>query len=628
MRYKLGDLIDIEKFRKLMEEFYRITKIPHGLLDTEGNILSCIGWQDICKKFYREYGESALRYKESDLKTWTGSYVGGKFYIYKCKNGLMEAVVPIIVEDKYMGSLCLGQFLFEKPDIEFFRKQAEKLEYNQESYIEAISLIPVLTMEKVEAAMTYFSRLADMLSNMGLNQLKNKEVDNLLIKANEKLEERVAERTEKLAIANKRLKRYIRKRKLIELRLKRSEERYRKLVEIMPDAIIVYNKQKIIFTNPAFAKLVGIDNHEELIGRSLFDFVYPKDRRKVIECIKDIVKGKKIPLVEHRLIGVDGKIADTEATGTLFPYGGKNAILAVGRDISKRKNVERMQKKIEEEKRFLNEAREYEKLKTEFFANLSHEFRTPLNLIYSTIQLFEQDLKNRVAVEDRYYMNKRIKVLKQNAHRILRLCNNLLDITKIDAGYFELELENINIVNVIENITISVARYVERKNIKVIFDTDIEELIIAIDVNIVERIMLNLLSNAVKFTKQGGKVVVKLSNTENDVYISVKDTGIGIPEDKIKIIFDRFRQVNKSIRRNHEGSGIGLSLVKLLMDLHNGEIQVKSKYGTGSEFILKFPRERIDNDERISNFSRPLELIENNTKAIEVEFSDIYGLDK
>jgi len=628
VKYKLEDLIELDKFRKLMKEFYNITKIPHGLLNAEGTILSGIGWQDVCTKFHRIDARSVLRCKESDLAVSNMADDGKKFKLYKCKNGLMEVAVPIIVEDNYMGMLCLGQFLFEKPDLKFFMKQAEMFGYDQEVYMESVLRIPIFTREKVEAARAYFSHLADMLSSMGLNRLRQKETENLLIKANEKLEERVVERTRKLAIANKKLQIDIRRRKFMGQKLKISEEKYRKLVEIMPDGIVVHDKGTIILANHGFAKIVGIDRHEELIGRNMLDFIHPEDRSLSLESVSHVNIGRTLALTEQRLVSIDGKVIDIEATGTLFPYEGKTAILAVGRDISKRKKIEKMQKKIEEEKRILNEAKGYEKLKTEFFANLSHEFRTPLNLIYSTIQLFENELREKTARDEGIYVNRHMKVLKQNTQRLLRLCNNLLDITKIDSGYFELEIENINIVSVIEDITMPVAEYIKSKGIRLVFDTDKEEITIGVDISAVERIMLNILSNAVKFTEFGGEIVVTLSTTDKDVCISIKDTGIGIPQDKMAMIFDRFRQVNKSIRRNHEGSGIGLSLAKLLMDLHDGEIEVKSKYGMGSEFILKFPRRQVMDDDTINKESKPLEIIKDNIEVVDIEFSDIYGINE
>lgn len=625
MKYKLVDLIDIERFQKLMKEFYSITKIPHGLLDAEGNILSGIGWQDVCTKFHRLNRKSALRCKESDQTISKFEPSKERFKLYKCKNGLMEAAVPIIVEDNYMGMLCLGQFLFEEPDMQFFRNQAEEFGYDINRYMEAVSQIPIFTKEKVEASMAYFFHLADMLSSMGLDRLKQKETQKLLIKVNERLEERVAKRTEKLAIANNKLQKDIIKRRIIEEKLNESKEKYRNLIEIIPDSIIVVKKGTIIFANPAFAKLVGVDDYRDIIGRKRLEFIHPDDHNFAKKCAKYVEGGgQDLPIVEERLVGSDGRVIHIEATGRLVPYEGETAIIAVGRDITERKRVERLQKEIEEEQKALKDEREYDKLKREFFANLSHEFRTPLNLIHGTIQLFEQDIKDRLSNDERLLINRRMKVLKQNTYRLLRLSNNLLDITKIDSGYFELKLDNCNIVSLVEDITMSVAEYIKSKNIKVLFDTDIEVSIIAVDPNLLERIILNLLSNAVKFSKVGGVILVKVYSKNKHILISIKDTGIGIPEDKLQIIFDRFRQVNKSLTRNHEGSGIGLSLVKSLVELHNGEVSVKSQYRKGSEFIIKLPKVQSNRD--IESYYGINDAKKNFIELIDIEFSDIYML--
>jgi len=188
--------------------------------------------------------------------------------------------------------------------------------------------------------------------------------------------------------------------------------------------------------------------------------------------------------------------------------------------------------------------------------------------------------------------------MKQNCFRLLRLINNLIDITKIDSGYFKINLENSDIVKVVEDITLSVANYIENKGVELIFDTNIEEKIMAFDPEKLERILLNLLSNALKFTSKEDRIDVIVLDKGNEVVIEVKDTGIGIPKEQQERIFDRFIQVDKSLTRDHEGSGIGLSLVKSLVEMHEGNITLKSKYGEGSSFIINIPSNLIieDND--------------------------------
>lgn len=276
-------------------------------------------------------------------------------------------------------------------------------------------------------------------------------------------------------------------------------------------------------------------------------------------------------------------------------------------------------KKANENKKRLQEALEYDKLKTQFFANISHEFRTPLNVIYSILQLIDTYKEKGLTIdsEKREYYDSKIK---QNGMRLLRLVNNLIDVTKIDTNYFKLNLKNCNIINLVEDITLSVAEYMESKNLKVLFDTDTEEKIIACDPDQIERIILNLLSNAVKFSKPGGMIMVNMYDKQDNVVISVKDNGIGIPKEKQEVIFERFRQVDKTFARCHEGSGIGLSLVKSLVDLHGGSIYVKSKEGLGSEFIVSIPADILNEPEIKNNCTNWGEYME----IVHVEFSDIY----
>ena len=277
---------------------------------------------------------------------------------------------------------------------------------------------------------------------------------------------------------------------------------------------------------------------------------------------------------------------------------------------------------IKENKKLLEETIEYDRLKTEFFSNISHELKTPLNIIFSTTQLLSLYIKNDNEDFEATKMNKHITIMKQNCYRLLRLINNLIDITKIDSGFEELNLQNKNIVEVIENITLSTVEYAKSKSRTIIFDTDVEEKIIAFDPDKMERIILNLISNAVKFTKPNDEIEVKIYDGVDNILISVKDTGMGIPKEKQEMIFERFRQVDHLLRRRHEGSGIGLSLIKSLIEMHGGKISVKSEYEKGTEFIIKFPIKTITEEEDIhiiNDFTQ-----QTNVEKIHIEFSDIY----
>ncbi|KAB3531614.1 HAMP domain-containing histidine kinase [Alkaliphilus serpentinus] len=273
----------------------------------------------------------------------------------------------------------------------------------------------------------------------------------------------------------------------------------------------------------------------------------------------------------------------------------------------------------------MEEAREYEALRNHFLANISHELRTPLNVILSAQQIIHSIIHN-----DGVEGNKINKILrhnntiKQNCFRLIRLLNNIIDITKIDIGSLSLDVHNHNIVQVVEDITLSVVTFAEAKNISIIFDTEVEECLVACDPEKIERIMLNLLSNAIKFTPSEGYIYVNIYIQANMVVISVKDTGMGIPYEMHDKVFQRFVQVDSSMKRRQEGSGIGLSLVKLLVELHNGSIRLVSALGKGSEFIIELPITIIDDTQITSNIKASDATNNDKIERVTIEFSDIY----
>lgn len=399
-----------------------------------------------------------------------------------------------------------------------------------------------------------------------------------------------------------------------------NEQCYDLLIESSKEAIFVHTGGKIIFANEGLTKLLGAANLNDVIGRSVLD-LFPKNlRNKINRMMEERYSGIRTrSSYETKLIQDTGNIIDVEADATYFSYKGIPATLTVVRDITEKKEVEKLKVDFEESRKRLNETLEFNKLITEFFSNISHELKTPLNVILGAVQVLKLYSKDDMPMYD---MNKKyLRIMKQNCYRLLRLVNNLIDISKIDSGFFKLHLSNYNIVSIVEDITLSVADYVESRRVSLIFDTDIEEKMMACDPDKIERIMLNLLSNAIKFTNPGDKIIVNMVDKEDHILISVKDTGIGIPEDKLQTIFERFRQIDKTIKRNREGSGIGLSLVKSLIELHEGDIKINSKLGEGSEFIIELPvKSLIDEDSKDSAV-----MYESKVERIDIEFSDIYA---
>lgn len=271
-----------------------------------------------------------------------------------------------------------------------------------------------------------------------------------------------------------------------------------------------------------------------------------------------------------------------------------------------------------------NEQIEHEinnKIRGDFFANLSHELRTPLNIIFSSLQVLDLKLNNIEKKEDQS-ITKYINMATQNTYRLLKLVNNLIDSNKITSGYFEYNPQNYDIVYFVESICQSIVDFAKQKNIEVIFDTDIEEKIISFDLDKMERIILNILSNSIKFTKEQGKIEVYIRESNKMLEIEISDDGIGIPENKLNSIFERFKQVENNTIRSGEGSGIGLYLVKSLVDMHGGYIDVESELGLGTTFKINIPAE-LEEEYECNIIEKNLQ--NSYIEKIKVEFSDIYA---
>ncbi len=389
----------------------------------------------------------------------------------------------------------------------------------------------------------------------------------------------------------------------------------RSLIEASLDALITIDSQGIIIdVNSATERATGY-SRGQLIGTDIFG--YFTDSEKVNNVNKKVFEEGTIEDYELELKHKDGYATTVICNASVHKgkCGRVKGVFISARDITQRKIRE---EELERQKLVAEEANV---LKSQFLATMSHELRTPVNVIFSAIQLFELYLKNSSDVAS-LNCSKHLKAMKQNCHRLLRLINNLIDVTKIGAGFMELHLKNVNVVSIVEDVTLSVDEYARGKDIYVQFDTEIEEKIMALDPDKLERILLNLLSNAIKFTSKNGNIFVNVYNKETSIIISVKDTGIGIPQDKIEQIFERFIQVENTMIRTNEGSGIGLSIVKSFVEMHGGTINVLSQVSVGSEFIIELPV-NILSEQCDENYT----ILKNNQnygEVLDIEFSDIY----
>ena len=387
-------------------------------------------------------------------------------------------------------------------------------------------------------------------------------------------------------------------------------ENRNKMLEIIVDnlPIPIFYKDKhgvYLYCNEAFDELIELDR-DNIIGKKDYDLNIDEERVKMYKDADNKVIKHKVTTVDE--LYVERKSGDKYIEITKVPLWDyrKKVIGVIGIviDLTQKKATEI----------------ELEKLRLDFFSNLTHEFRTPLNLIFSSVQLIDQSISN-IKKGDVNVLIRYLRIIEQNGMRLLKLVNNLIDSTRIDSGCLDYNPQNKDIVAFVENICESVVEFSHSQNIDLIFDTDQEEKIISFDSDKMERIVLNLLSNAIKYNKENGRIDVEIKCNEDYIDINVRDTGVGIPSDKIGDVFEKFKQVDNRLTKISEGSGIGLSIVKSLVALHNGMVDVSSKVGVGTEFKVKIPN-------KLQRFEGNNYLIRNESinmnKKIQIEFSDIY----
>lgn len=228
-----------------------------------------------------------------------------------------------------------------------------------------------------------------------------------------------------------------------------------------------------------------------------------------------------------------------------------------------------------------------EKFKNAYFVNLSHELRTPLNVILSTVQLVNLLNKDERITKEKslQYM----KIIEKNSNTLLKVINDIVDSSKIETGNYKINKENVDIVYIVEETALNMSNFIEEKGIEFTIDPDIEEKIVCCDATEIERCIINLLSNASKFTPEGGKINLYIKDRGYEVDIIVEDTGIGISEEDQSFIFNRFSQVEGVETIKCSSSGIGLTLVKYLVELHGGRIKLESEVNKGSKFTITLP---------------------------------------
>jgi PAS domain S-box-containing protein len=377
-------------------------------------------------------------------------------------------------------------------------------------------------------------------------------------------------------------------------------EHLRFLLEAAPDAIIEVDPAgKIVLLNGATEQLFGY-TRAELINQSV-EILVPNEVRA--DHHQHRIEYWQNPTT--RPMGTGLQLEGQRKDGSKFPveirlspvkHGDQFRVSAIIRDVTERKLAEEQLRAIEaaytEELAAKNRALEErnkiveraDRLKSEFLSGMSHELRTPLHTIIGFAELLQEELEGPLNEKQKRFIQ---HILKDSQH-LLALINDVLDLSKIEAGRLELQHELFGLAEAVEDTVASVRQRADNKSIRIEIQAP-EELEIYADRLRIKQILYNLLSNAVKFTPTGGRVSVEAHVKSDFIFVSVQDTGIGIPAAEHESVFDKFYQVGQRQAGGHDGTGLGLAITRRLVEQHGGTIRLESAPGKGARFTFTVP---------------------------------------
>lgn len=393
------------------------------------------------------------------------------------------------------------------------------------------------------------------------------------------------------------------KRNLTESRdnIKKSQQIYEEIIDSISDGILIFENNKLTYIN-----------------RNGLDYI----------CDKLVSESDKIDLkyVMKELTNTefDNNNVNIYSNGDFIIHNSEDKKIHINLIIRNISNTEKIllikNTNSVDELQQLSERRDkalvMESIKDEFYSNISHELRTPINVINSALQL------NNLMLEENKLdkMSKNNNIIRQNCLRLIRTINNFIDTNRISEGFLEPVKNVYNIVTIIENVVLASNRYMLLSGTELVFDTDLEDIYVECDIDHIERIMLNILSNSLKYGKNDGHIDVEIKSTNSEVSIQVKNDAPPIPDGKKVMIFDKFTKLDSSLARPSEGSGLGLYLSKELVELNGGRIEMRSNIGNVNIFEIRFPIKMVEDEINVS-----LENNEHNLKEkVSIEFSDIY----
>jgi len=467
------------------------------------------------------------------------------YSLFKCPLGFCDAVAPITVEGEVLGSVHMGQFLPAPPDMDRCREQAASLRSSGSSYLDMVARMPVVELPRLAQVMDFLGRLTETLASEGLKRLRLAATDQALAT---------------------------------------SEGRYRRLLASVTNYIYTVRLEKgrikSVTHGPGCESVTGYASRDfERDSLLWVRLVHEQDRQRVLRFFEAVMAGKPVGHLEHRIRRRDRAERWIRNTPVVMrgPDGEVALFEGLVQDVTE-------QKLMEEEIRSARlKAEQASRAKSEFLANMSHEIRTPMNAILGFTRL----ALNRVTDKDsRDYL----EGVSEAGTSLLSIINDILDFSKIEAGRLELLEEDFNPAEAVERAARTVEVQARRKGLDLEVDISADTPRLArTDPARFRQVLVNLMGNAVKFTSRGRVSVRTVVEPGGELTVSVADTGIGIPEDKLDMIFDTFTQADSTTTKRYGGTGLGLAISRQLAGMMGGHISVESSQGAGSTFSFSVP---------------------------------------
>ena len=366
--------------------------------------------------------------------------------------------------------------------------------------------------------------------------------------------------------------------------LQESEERYRRLVEGAPDAMLVIAEERILYANPAAARLFGAETPAQLQGIEATLLVHPDFRDLVVERSRLVQRGRPTEFTEIRCLRLDGTPVDVEVIGQPITFLGRPADQTVIRDITDRKRADADRRVASQRLAEISRLKEMDRVKTQFVNTISHELRTPLTPIKVQLHILK-------AAKDPEQAKKAADVLERNVGRLSSIVDELLEVARIQAGTLKLAK---TYVDLSQNVHLALESFVDvARQSGIEFHTRVEpDLHVVADPKRLQQVMYNLLGNAFKFTDKGGRISVEAKRDGAHAIVSVADNGAGLEADGIARLFEPFSQVHDPMEKTNAGTGLGLYICRGIVEGHGGRIWAESEgKGKGARFAFTIPLE-------------------------------------